>query len=136
LWRCGDGLVFEVPLLASDLLLTTLHPLLENVLQNVCRKLQEDSGTDGSDIFMVGNDQKSHGARSGLYDGCFNGITPISVSASTATLAVCGIIAEHCSQSLVNELSINFKNVSPSMNTNSRVLSVTGFNPHSHHGFR
>jgi hypothetical protein len=27
LWRCGDGLFFEVPPLASDALLTTLHPL-------------------------------------------------------------------------------------------------------------
>jgi hypothetical protein len=27
LWRCGDGLFFEVPPLASDELLTTLHPL-------------------------------------------------------------------------------------------------------------
>jgi hypothetical protein len=44
-WRCGDGLFFEVPPLTSDALLTTLHPLLENVLQTVCRKLQEDSGT-------------------------------------------------------------------------------------------
>jgi hypothetical protein len=35
LWRCGDGLFFEVLLLASDALLTTLHPLLENVLQTV-----------------------------------------------------------------------------------------------------
>jgi hypothetical protein len=35
LWRCGDGLFFEVPLLASDALLTTLHPLLENVQQTV-----------------------------------------------------------------------------------------------------
>jgi hypothetical protein len=35
LWRCGDGLLFEVPPLASDALLTTLHPLLENVLQTV-----------------------------------------------------------------------------------------------------
>jgi hypothetical protein len=33
LWRCGDGLFFEVPPLASDALLTTLHPLLENVVQ-------------------------------------------------------------------------------------------------------
>jgi hypothetical protein len=33
LWRCGDGLYFEVPPLTSDALLTTLHPLLENVLQ-------------------------------------------------------------------------------------------------------
>jgi hypothetical protein len=34
---CGDGLFFffEVPPLASDALLTTLHPLLENVLQTV-----------------------------------------------------------------------------------------------------
>jgi hypothetical protein len=30
LWRCGDGLFFEVPPLASDALLTMLHPLLEN----------------------------------------------------------------------------------------------------------
>jgi hypothetical protein len=35
LWRCGDGLFFEVPPLASDALVTTLHPLLENVLQTV-----------------------------------------------------------------------------------------------------
>jgi hypothetical protein len=35
LWRCGDGLFFEVSPLASDALLTTLHPLLENVLQTV-----------------------------------------------------------------------------------------------------
>jgi hypothetical protein len=35
LWRCGDCLFFEVPPLASDALLTPLHPLLENVLQTV-----------------------------------------------------------------------------------------------------
>jgi hypothetical protein len=36
LWRCGDGLFFEVPPLASSgALLTTLHPLLEKVLQTV-----------------------------------------------------------------------------------------------------
>jgi hypothetical protein len=35
LWRRGDGLFFEVPPLASDVLLTTLHPLLKNVLQTV-----------------------------------------------------------------------------------------------------
>jgi hypothetical protein len=35
LWRCGDGLFFEVPPLESDTLLTTLHPFLENVLQTV-----------------------------------------------------------------------------------------------------
>jgi hypothetical protein len=35
LWRCGDGLFFEVPPLASDALPTMLHPLLENALQTV-----------------------------------------------------------------------------------------------------
>jgi hypothetical protein len=35
LWRCGDDAFFEVPPLASDALLTTLHPLLENVMQIV-----------------------------------------------------------------------------------------------------
>jgi hypothetical protein len=34
-WRCGDGLFFKIPPLASDALLTTLHPLLEHVLQTV-----------------------------------------------------------------------------------------------------
>jgi hypothetical protein len=71
LWRCGDGLFFEVPPLASDALLTTLHLLLENVLQTVFRKLQEDSGTGGllalELLYMTGKAQKSHEARSGLY---------------------------------------------------------------------
>jgi hypothetical protein len=35
LWRCGDDFFLEVPPLASDSFLTTLHPLLENVLQTV-----------------------------------------------------------------------------------------------------
>jgi hypothetical protein len=35
LWKCGDGLFFEIPPLASDALLTTLNPLLGNVLQTV-----------------------------------------------------------------------------------------------------
>jgi hypothetical protein len=34
---------------------------------------------------MVGKAQKSHGARSGLYDGCSNGAPPNSVNASIAT---------------------------------------------------
>jgi hypothetical protein len=38
--------------LASDALLTTLHPLLENVLQTVCRKLQ-GSGTGGFDLLTT-----------------------------------------------------------------------------------
>jgi hypothetical protein len=42
LWMCGDGFFFEVPPLASDIFLTTLHPLLENTLQTVCRELQEE----------------------------------------------------------------------------------------------
>jgi hypothetical protein len=35
LWRFSDGLFFEVPPLASDALLTVLHPLLKNVLQTI-----------------------------------------------------------------------------------------------------
>jgi hypothetical protein len=35
LWRRGDGRFFEVLPLASDALLTTLHPFLENVMQTV-----------------------------------------------------------------------------------------------------
>jgi hypothetical protein len=52
LCRCGDGLFFEVPPLASDELLTTLHPLLEIVLHTVCHKLQEDNGTGGFDLVI------------------------------------------------------------------------------------
>jgi hypothetical protein len=35
LWRCDDGLFFEVPPLAGDALLTMPHPLVENVMQTV-----------------------------------------------------------------------------------------------------
>jgi hypothetical protein len=52
LWRFDDGLFFEVPPLASDAFLTTLHPILENVLQTICLKLQEDSGTGGFVILI------------------------------------------------------------------------------------
>jgi hypothetical protein len=70
--RCGDGLFFEVLPLASDALLTTLHPLLENVQQ------------PRNSLFVVGKAQKSHGARSGLYGGCSNGVPQMSVRASIA----------------------------------------------------
>jgi hypothetical protein len=53
LWRWGDGLFFEVPPLASDAFLTTPHPLLENVLETVCRTLQEDSGTGDFDLLIT-----------------------------------------------------------------------------------
>jgi hypothetical protein len=49
------------------------------VLQTICRKLQDDRGTGGLDLFMVGKAQKSHGARSGLYGGCSDGVPPIHV---------------------------------------------------------
>jgi hypothetical protein len=39
-YYCGDGLFIEVPPLASDAILTTLHPLLQNELQTVCCKLR------------------------------------------------------------------------------------------------
>jgi hypothetical protein len=40
LWRCGDGLFFEAPPLASDALLTTLNLLLEN-LNGIIRRVHE-----------------------------------------------------------------------------------------------
>jgi hypothetical protein len=64
LWRCSDGLFFEVPPLASDALLTMLHPLLENVLQTVDHF--EISFLGAPSLFMVGKSQKSHGERSEL----------------------------------------------------------------------
>jgi hypothetical protein len=53
---CGGAVTvsfFEVTPVARDALLTILHPLLENVLQTVCRKFQEDSGTGGFDLFIT-----------------------------------------------------------------------------------
>jgi hypothetical protein len=68
LWRCSDSLFFEVPPLESDALLTTLQPLLKNVLQTVCFKLQEDSGTSGFDLLItskfLASDLPSHGWKS------------------------------------------------------------------------
>jgi hypothetical protein len=65
LWRCGDGIFFEVPPLASEALLIALHRLLENMLQTVCRNLQEDSGTGdldfGAPFFMVGKPRNRMG---------------------------------------------------------------------------
>jgi hypothetical protein len=40
LWRCGDDLFFKAPPLVSDAVLTTLHPLLEN-LNGVIRWVHE-----------------------------------------------------------------------------------------------
>jgi hypothetical protein len=64
LWRCGDGLFFEVPPLSSDAFLATLHPLLESVLQTVDHF--EISCLEAPSFFMFGKAQKSRGARSEL----------------------------------------------------------------------
>jgi hypothetical protein len=58
MWRCGDGLFFEVPPLARDALLTTLHPLLENVLQTVDHF---EISCLGAHFSMSEKAQKSHG---------------------------------------------------------------------------
>jgi hypothetical protein len=75
LWRCGDGPFFEVPVLASDELLTTLHPLLENVLQTV-----DHFGISclGAPFSQLEKSRNRMGTRSGLYDGCSNGAQPIN----------------------------------------------------------
>jgi hypothetical protein len=41
----------------ADALLTTLHPLLENVLQAVCRRLHEDSGTGDFDLLITSSSE-------------------------------------------------------------------------------
>jgi hypothetical protein len=63
LWRCGDGLFFEVPPLASDALLTTLHSLLENVQQTVDHF---EISCLGAPFSWLKKAQKSHGAISEL----------------------------------------------------------------------
>jgi hypothetical protein len=57
LWRCVDGLFFEVPPLASDALLIKLHPLLENVLKTATsfRRIEEQAAfLPLSSLFMDG----------------------------------------------------------------------------------
>jgi hypothetical protein len=63
LWRCGYGLFFEVLPLASDALLTTLHPLLGNVLQTVDHF---EISCLGAPFSWLEKPLKSHGARSEL----------------------------------------------------------------------
>jgi hypothetical protein len=75
LWRCDDGLVFEVPPLASDALLTTPHPLLENVLQTVDHFEISCLGTPFPWLEKPRN--RMGRVRYGLYGGCSNGISPI-----------------------------------------------------------
>jgi hypothetical protein len=63
LWRCGDGLFFEVPPLASDALLNNAPP--------TSRKRAADRWSlwnflPRSSLFMIGKVHKSHGARSEL----------------------------------------------------------------------
>jgi hypothetical protein len=76
-WRCGDGLFFEVPPLASDALLTKLHPLLENVLQTVDHF---EISCLGAPFSWLEKPRNRMGARSGLYGGCSNGVPPIHFS--------------------------------------------------------
>jgi hypothetical protein len=63
LWRCGDGLFFKVPPLASNALLTMLYPLLENMLQAIDHFKISCLRTYFS---WLEKTQKSHGARSEL----------------------------------------------------------------------
>jgi hypothetical protein len=62
LWRWGDGLFFEVPPTSRKRAADRWS--LPNFLPR-------------SSLFMVGEAQKLHGARSGLYGGCSNAVPPI-----------------------------------------------------------
>jgi hypothetical protein len=74
LWRCSDGLFFEVPPLASDALLSMLHSLLENVLQTVDSL---EISCLGAPFSWLEKPRNHMGARSGLYGRCSNGVSPI-----------------------------------------------------------
>jgi hypothetical protein len=64
----------NVPPLAGDAFLTTLHPLLENVLQTVDHF---EISFLGPPISYLEKPINRTGARSGLYGGCSNGLSPI-----------------------------------------------------------
>jgi hypothetical protein len=66
---------FEVPPLASDALLATLHPLLKNVLQTVHHFEFSCLGAPFSRLEKPRN--RMAWARSGLHVGCSNGVPPI-----------------------------------------------------------
>jgi hypothetical protein len=62
-WRCGDGLFFVVPPLASDALLTTLPPTSQ---KRAADRWSLRNFLPRSSFFMFRKAQKSHGARSEL----------------------------------------------------------------------
>jgi hypothetical protein len=68
--RCGYGLFLEVPPLANDALLTTLHSILENVLEftaSFSGIVKQTGFLRRSSFLLAGKAQKSHGARCGLH---------------------------------------------------------------------
>jgi hypothetical protein len=74
LWRCGDGLCFRSISLGKRYTSYNAPP--------TSRKRAADRWSlrnflPRSSLFMYGKTQKSHGARSGLYGGCSNGVPPI-----------------------------------------------------------
>jgi hypothetical protein len=74
LWRGGDDLFFEVPFLASDAHLSTLNPLLEDVLQTVDHFEISYLRTP---LSWLEKPRNCMGARSGLYGGYSDGVPPI-----------------------------------------------------------
>jgi hypothetical protein len=75
LWKCGDCLFFEVPAFVSDAHLTTLHPLLENVLQTVDHV--EISCLRAPFSWLEKPRNRMGRTRYGLCGGCSNGVPPI-----------------------------------------------------------
>jgi hypothetical protein len=71
LWKCGDGLFFEVSPLTSDALLTMLHPLLKNMLQTIDHF---EISCLGAPFAWLEKSKNCMEARSGLCGGCSNGV--------------------------------------------------------------
>jgi hypothetical protein len=73
LWRCGDGLFFEISLGKR----CTSYNASPNSWKRAADRWSLRNFLPQSSLFMVGKAQKSHEARSGLYGGCSSGVPPI-----------------------------------------------------------
>jgi hypothetical protein len=72
--RCGDGFFFRSASLGK---LCTSYNAPPTSRKRVADRLSLGNFLPRSSLFMVRKGQKSHGARSGLYGGCSDGVPPI-----------------------------------------------------------
>jgi hypothetical protein len=73
LWRCGDGLFFEVSLDKR----CNSYNAPPTSRKRAAHRWSVRNFLPRSSIFMIRKAQKLHGARAGMYGGCPNGVPPI-----------------------------------------------------------